>query len=193
MQASTLTEVKKHLRRGRVYRREDFTSWSASVDRHLKALVKSGNLKKLRHGLYHYPKKFAFGEAPASERELLQAFLRTNRFLVISPNLYNLLGLGTTQLYDKRVVYNHKRHGTLDLGGQIFCFERRTNFPRKLTKEFLLVDLVNELDQLAEDRGAVAARVAEAARQMDPRKLSRAVQFYANRFSQQSWKAMGYA
>ena len=84
-------------------------------------------------------------------------------------------------------------HGTLDFGGQIFCFERRTNFPRKLTKEFLLVDLVNELDQLAEDRGAVAARVAAAARQMDPRKLSRAVQLYANRFSQQSWKAMGYA
>ena len=193
MQAHKLTEVKRHLRRGRVYRREDFALWSASVDRHLKALVNSGDLKKLRYGLYHYPKKLAFGEVPASEHELLQAFLRTNRFLVISPNLYNLLGLGTTQLYDKRVVYNHKRHGTLDFGGQIFCFERRTNFPRKLTKEFLLVDLVNELDQLAEDRGAVAARVAETARQMEHRKLSRAVQLYANRLSLRSWKTLGYA
>ena len=73
---SMLTAVKKHLRPGRVYRREDFTPWSASVDRHLKALVDAGNLKKLGYGLYYYPKRFAFGEAPASEHELLQAFSR---------------------------------------------------------------------------------------------------------------------
>ena len=61
-----------------------------------------------------------------------------------SPNLYNLLGLGTTQLYNRRVVYNQKRHGTFDVGGSVYRFERRMNIPRKLSKEFLLVDLVNE-------------------------------------------------
>ena len=193
MSAKAITDLKRHLRAGRVYRRADLMHWSTSVDWHLKTLVGAGELKKLRPGLYYCPKRLGFGEVPADEHEVLRVFLRTNRFLVISPNLYNLLGLGTTQLYDKRVVYNHKRHGTLDPGGQIFCFERRTNFPQKLTKEFLLVDLVNELDQLAEDRGAVAARVAEAARQMEPRKLSRAVQLYANRLSLRSWKTLGYA
>ena len=193
MQTRRLTEVKEHLRSGRVYRREDFTPWSASVDRHLKALVDAGDLKKLRYGLYYYPKKLAFGEAPASERELLQAFLRTDRFVVTSPNLYNQLGLGTTQLYNKRVVYNQKRHGTFDFGGRVYRFERRMNIPRKLSKEFLLVDLVNELDQLAEDLDRVSARVEHTAKRMDSRKLVRAVKLYAKRSSLRTWKALGYA
>src|SRR5689334_12485478 len=125
METNALSEVKRHLRPGRVYRREDLARWSGSVDRHLKTLVSDGDLKKLRYGLYYYPKKLAFGEAPASERELVQAFLKTNQFVVMSPNLYNQLGLGTTQLYNKRVVYNRKRHGTFDLGGRVFQFERR--------------------------------------------------------------------
>ena len=192
METSALTELRKHLRQGRVYRREDLVQWSASVDRHLKTLVGEGDLKKLRYGLYYCPKRFAFGEAPASEHELVQAFLKTDHFVVTSPNLYNQLGLGTTQLYNKRVVYNRKRHGTFDLGGRVYQFERRMNVPRKLSKEFLLVDLVNEVDQLAEDRDAVLARVRENASQMDSRKLSRAVSLYANYSSRQWWKSLGH-
>jgi hypothetical protein len=193
MKTSALAEVKKHLRAGRVYRRQDLAQWSASVDRHLRTLVDEGDLKKLRYGLYYFPKKLAFGEAPASEHELVQAFLRTNHFVVTSPNLYNQLGLGTTQLYNKRVVYNRKRHGTFELGGRVFQFERRMNVPRKLSREFLLVDLVNEVDQLAEDRDALMARVLERARRMDSRKLSRAVSLYGNYSSQRWWKSLGYA
>lgn len=193
MDTRALAEVKKHLRAGRVYRREDLAQWSASVDRHLRTLVDEGNLKKLQYGLYYFPKKFAFGEAPASEHELVQAFLRTDHFVVTSPNLYNQLGLGTTQLYNKRVVYNRKRHGTFELGGRVFQFERRMNVPRKLSREFLLVDLVNEVDQLAEDRDALMARVRESAGRMDSRKLSRAVSLYGNYSSQRWWKSLGYA
>ena len=193
METSALTEVRKHLRPGRVYRREDLVQWSASVDRHLRTLVGEGDLKKLRYGLYYCPKRFAFGEAPASEHELVQAFLKTDHFVVTSPNLYNQLGLGTTQLYNKRIVYNRKRHGTFDLGGRVYQFERRMNVPRKLSKEFLLVDLVNEVNQLAEDRDAVLARVRENASHMDTRKLTRAVSLYADYSSQRWWKSLGYA
>jgi|SRR5712671_4603622 len=193
MQTTALTELKKHLRPGRVYRREEVAHWSASVDRHLKTLLEEGALKKLRYGMYYCPKKFDFGEAPASEHELVQAFLKTDHFVLTSPNLYNQLGLGTTQLYNKRVVYNRKRHGTYDLGGRVYQFERRMNVPRKLSKEFLLVDLVNELDHLAEDRDAVLARVHENASQMDSRRLSRAVSLYGNHSSQRLWKSLGYA
>jgi hypothetical protein len=193
MQTSALAEVKKHLRPGRVYRREDLAQWSASVDRHLKALVNQGDLKKLRYGLYHYPKRRSFGEVPASEHELVQAFLKTDRFVVTSPNLYNQLGLGTTQLYNKRIVYNQKRHGTFDLGGRVYQFERRMNVPRTLSREFLLVDLVNKVDELAEDRNFVLARVRESVGQMNPHKISRAVSLYANHSAQRWWKNLGYA
>src|SRR5260370_10174496 len=115
MRTSALEQLKRHLRPGRVYRREDLLRWSRSLDRHLKKLTVDGTLQKLRTGLYYCPRRFEFGEAPADEHELVKAFLRTDRFVVTSPNAYNQLGLGTTQLYNKRVVYNPTQHGRVPL------------------------------------------------------------------------------
>ena len=181
---TTLAQLRKHLRPGRVYRREDLLCWSHSVDRHLQQLTSEGTLQKLRNGLYYYPRKFSFGEAPADEQELVRAFLRSDNFVVTSPNVYNQLGLGTTQLYNKRVVYNQKRHGTFNLGGRTIHFERRLNVPSRLSPEFLLVDLVNELDMLAEDQEEVLARVPNKARGLDRRKLARAVSRYGKSSTQ---------
>ncbi|HXN20508.1 MAG TPA: hypothetical protein VN875_19385 [Candidatus Binatus sp.] len=188
MQPSTLKQLKRHLRPGRVYRREDLLPWSHSLDRHLKELTGDRTLQKLRTGLYYCPRKFEFGNAPADEHELVRAFLRTDRFVVTSPNAYNQLGLGTTQLYNKRVVYNQKRHGTFQLGNRLVTFERRLNVPKRLSPEFLLVDLVNELDQLAEDQDAVFSRVRERAKEMDSKKLSRAVSLYGKYSTQKKFQ-----
>src|SRR5689334_10741942 len=192
-QTSTLEQLKRHLRPGRVYRREDLLPWSRTVDRHLKELTADGTLQKLRTGLYYSPRKFEFGEAPADEHELVKAFLKTDRFVVTSPNFYNQLGLGTTQLYNKRVVYNQKRHGTFSLGGRTLTFERRPNVPKRLSQEFLLVDLVNKLGELAEDGGAVLSRVREKAQHMDARKLSRAVSLYGKHSTQKQFKQFAHA
>jgi hypothetical protein len=190
MRISTLEELKRHLRPGRVYRREDLLAWSRSVDRHLKELTVHGNLQKLRTGLYYCPRRFEFGEAPADEHELVKAFLRTDHFVVTSPNVYNQLGLGATQLYNKRVIYNQKRHGTFAFGNRTVTFERRLNVPKHLSPEFLLVDLVNELGELAEDRDAILSRVRERAKEMDPRKLSRAVSRYGKCSTQKKFREM---
>ena len=45
MRTSTLEQLKRHLRPGRVYRREDLLSWSQSVDRHLKNSLSTGLCK----------------------------------------------------------------------------------------------------------------------------------------------------
>ena len=47
--------------------------------------------------------------------------------------------LARTQLYNKRVVYNQKRHGTFPLGNRMVTFERRLNIPKQLSPEFLLL------------------------------------------------------
>ena len=188
MQRTASEQLKAHLRPGRVYRREEFLQWSNAVDRHLKTLTGEGVLKKLRTGLYYCPRKFEFGEAPAEEHALVQAFLRSDRFVVTSPNVFNQLGLGTTQLYNKRVVYNQKRHGTFDLGGRTYVFHKRMNVPKRLTLEFLLVDLVNELDNLAEDSEALMARVRAKAAEMDHRRLSRAVSLFGNYSTQKKFQ-----
>jgi hypothetical protein len=175
-----LEQLKKHLKPGHAYRRADLARWSASVDRHLKELVESGMLKKLSGGLYAYPKETAFGPAPASDKDVVGAFLKDDTFLLASPNAYNSLGVGTTQLYDKTVVYNHKRHGEFQLGNRKFAFRVKPRFPKSLTKEFLLVDLVNNLDQLAEAKDEVLKRVMERAAASDRRRLQRAVRTYGN-------------
>jgi hypothetical protein len=177
---SKLDELKSHLRPGQVYRREDLLPWSKSVDRHLRQLVSDGTLTKLAGGLYYCPKETAFGKAPADDNELVAAFLRDGRFLLASPNAYNQLNVGTTQLYDKTVVYNHKRHGKFSLGGRVFDFRVKPSFPKALSKEFLLVDLVNNLDQLAEDRAQVLRRVEKEVLFSDRSRLQRFARDYGS-------------
>lgn len=173
-----LKELVKHLRRGSVYRRADLEQWSNAVDRHLGELVQRGTLQKLSQGLYYYPKETAFGFAPPDEETLVRSFLKDDEFLLTSPNAYNALGVGTTQLYNKRVVYNHKRHGEFELGGRKFFFHTKPRFPKKLTPEFLLVDLVNNLDALAEDPKEVLSKVESKAKTMDVKKLQQTVKAY---------------
>ena len=175
-----LEELKKHLKRGQVYRRDDLAKWSKSVDRHLDALVEQDTLQKLSQGLYYYPKLSAFGKTPPEEEVLIRSFLKDSRFLITSPNNYNSLGVGTTQLYNERTVYNHKRHGEFKLGNRKFSFRMKPHFPSKVTKEFLIVDLLNNLDSLSEDPAEVLKNVALKVRTMDTRKLKRDVSKYGN-------------
>src|SRR5215467_4900714 len=177
---SKFPQLKRHLRPGQVYRRAELAQCSPAIDRHLKQLVDDGTLTKVARGLYAYPKQTAFGKAPAEDDKLVKTFLKDDRFLLASPNAYNTLGVGTTQLYDKTVVYNHKRHGEYALGGRTFDFRVRPSFPRTLSEEFLLVDLVNNLDRLAESKKEVLARVRERVPSYDIRSLRGAAHEYGN-------------
>lgn len=175
-----LQELKTHLRPGQVYRRQDLARWSRSVDRHLRQLLEDGTLTKLAGGLYAYPKETAFGKAPAEDAKLVETYLKDHRFLLASPNAYNSLGVGTTQLYNKTVVYNHKRHGQRALGGRTFDFRVKPHFPRTLTPEFLLVDLVNNVDRLAESKEEILVRVKERALSYHLPRLRQAARDYGN-------------
>lgn len=176
---TALENVKTKLKPGQVYRRADLEKLSRSVDRDIAGLVSEGVLVKVGSGLYQCPQLSRFGALPASTDKLLTSFLKDDDYLVTSPNDYNALGLGTTQLYNYQVVYNHKRHGRFELGGQLFDFQRKPRFPKKATPEFLLVDLVNNLSQLAEDRDAVLARVRTKVSEMDAKRLQAAIKSFA--------------
>ena len=110
----------------------------------------------------------------------VQSFLKDDRFLLLTPNFYNSLGVGTTQLYNKKIVYNHKRHGKFILGNREFEFQLKHHFPKKVSEEFLLVDLANNLDNLAEDRSEILRKLLVKASQLPQRKLKRAVAEYGN-------------
>lgn len=175
---SKLDTLKKHLTPGRVYRRSDLLPWTTSVDRHLVQLVEEGTLEKLSGGLYHHPKQTRFGAAPADDAKLVEAFLNDHRFLLMSPNAYNTLGVGSTQLYNETVVYNHKRRGKFTLGGRVFDFRQKPHFPRSLSEEFLMVDMVNNLGQLAEDQEFILNAMAKKVTETDQKSLKHAVREY---------------
>jgi hypothetical protein len=173
-----MDELKAKLQPGQVYHRKGLARWSKAIDRHLKALLADGVLIKLSQGLYYCPKQTAFGDAPPEEKTLIKAFLNDDRFLITSPNVYTGLGIGATQLYNQTVVYNHKRHGELTLGKRTFAFRKKAFFPLELSREFLLVDLVNNLDQLAEDRIALLEQVAKKATTFERTALADAVRAF---------------
>lgn len=165
---------------GVVYRREDLAQFSNAVDRHLRSLLNVGKLQKLAPGLYHVPRNSRLGPLPASDEQVIRAFLRDDDFLVFSPSAYNSVGLGTTQLYNQTLVYNHKRHGRFKLGNRQFDFRVKPRFPKKLTPEFLYVDLLNNVSELAEDREMVLSRARDKLTLFDPTKLGQALKMYGN-------------
>lgn len=177
---SAVMQLKRHLRPGQAYRRKDLARWSSAVDRHLRALVDGGHLEKVSAGVYMTPRKTRFGDAPAKPEKLVEAFLKDDRFLMVSPSAYNGLGVGTTQLYNEPIVYNRKRHGRHELDGRMYDFRLRPSVPAKLTQEVLLVDLVHNLARLPEDQETVLRRALERARTMDRARLNKAVRDFGS-------------
>jgi len=175
---NALEKFRRHLEPGRVYRRAQLAAVSGAVDRYLKQLVDLGELQKLEAGVYYRPQNSAFGSVPPDENKLLEAFLKDDDFLVVSLNAYNAMGVGTTQLYNEKLVYNHKRDGRMTLNGQKYYFLKNRKFPKKTSAEFLLVDLVNNLDLLAENKDKLKNLIASKAVSMDARKLMKAVKSY---------------
>jgi hypothetical protein len=156
---------------GRVYRRQDLKGRTSAVDRNLKELLTRGEVRKLGAGLYFRPRRNAFGETPPDNRDLVRAFLKTDDFLLTSYNHFTELGLGLTQVYNEWVVYNHKRVGEFVLGGKKFRFRRVPAFPKKLSREYLVVDLLNNLKHLPDDGGAVLKNLPSCRADLDPARL----------------------
>lgn len=196
---SALQKLQKYVKPGRVYRRVQLALYSNAVDRHLNELVDKGVLQKLAGGIYYCPKKSEFGDLPPDEEKLIGAFLQDEDFLVRSLNVYNALGLGTTQLYNEKLVYNHKRDGRLTIGGRKFYFIKSRKFPKKKmagSEEFMLVDLVNNLHLLAEDEQQLRLRVQEKTKRLDQKQLMRQVVKYGCKRTQKFFMQfldVGYA
>ncbi len=175
---SKADELKKHLHPGQVYRRSDLAKWSKAVDRHVQQLVSQGELQKLSGGVYYCPQTTAFSNLPPEDAVLVRAFLKDDHFYIVSLNSYNALGVGTTQLYNEKLVYNYRRDGQHTLNGRHFYFLKRPHFPVESTPEFLIVDLVNNIHLLDEDKERLLRNIAKKARSMDQSKLMKTVKLY---------------
>jgi hypothetical protein len=178
---------------GRVYRRDALLSFSSALDRDLATLVNKGVVEKVAPGLYYKPAHSRFGMLPSKDEELVRSFLRDDPFLLFSWNQYNTLGLGLTQLYNQLVVYNRKRHGLFTLGEKQFDFRRSARgFPEKLSKEFLLVDLINNLSELAEDAELIKTQVKKHIKQFNQNKVNQYVRIYGKVATRKFFEGINY-
>ena len=170
----------QHINQGEVYRRSDLEYYSTAIDRQLAQLIKGRKLVKLNQGLYYAPMQSKFGVVPPDDHLLVERFLKDEDFLLISPNSFNTLGLGLTQLYNTMWVYNHKRKGEFILNGKSFDFKLKNSFPQKITREYLLVDLLNNFESLAEDKKNIVDKLTRNVLSFNMDALMKATQQYGN-------------
>jgi hypothetical protein len=173
-----MNSLRQHIQQGEVYRRSNLEYYSTAIDRHLAQLTKDGTLIKLNHGLYYAPKQSKFGIVPPDDRQVVECFLKDEHFLLVSPNVFNTLGLGLTQLYNTTWVYNHKRKGEFQLNGKTFEFKLKSTFPKTVSKEYFLVDLLNNLENLAENQQQVAEKLPAILHSFDTDALVQVTQQY---------------
>jgi len=176
------------MKEGKVYRREELLPFSNALDRDLKELVKGGSVVKAASGLYYRPVMSRWGEVPASERELVRAFLKTDDFLIFSMNVYNTLPLGLTQLSKAILVYNRIRFGRFTLDGLVFDFKQPNNFPSSLNLEFLYVDLLNNLQMLPENSDEFHITLKRRLKDLPRDKLEEQARLYGKRGTQKKLK-----
>lgn len=182
--------LRQHIKPGHVYRRSDLEYYSSAIDRHLGMLTKDGSLIKVSQGVYYAPKSSKFGLVPPDDVVLVESFLKDSYFLMVKPSVYNTLGLGLTQLYNTTWVYNHKRKGEFKFNGKSFEFKIKSSFPNQLTKEYLLVDLLNNLDELAEDQNQTIKRLPENLSSFNNEELMRVAQQYGSGRTKQLLKSI---
>lgn len=175
---SQLKELKLNLHPGKVYKLSDLEELLSYDNLSLEQLEKENVLDKLSDELFHYPKKTVFGSTPPDDEDFLRAFLDDEEFLVTSYNAYNSLGVGTTQLYNETLVYNRKKNEKVELNGRNFNCKIKSNIPDELSAEFLLVDLVDNLEKLAEDTKTILEKVKVKASSMNSSVLSEYVKSY---------------
>ena len=183
-------KLKNKMLVGRVYRRQDLAAFSTAVDRDLKTLLLSDEVKKVSGGVYYRPRKNAFGDAPPDEKDLVKTFLKTKDFLLTSYNYFTQLGLGLTQVYNSYLVYNHKRTGEFSLGGKRFEFRMVPEYPSKLSKEFLLVDLLNNLKKVPDDSARVVQNLKSRLNEFDLDKLEETLDRYGRPSARMVMQAM---
>ncbi|MDE2038844.1 MAG: hypothetical protein KGO96_11825 [Elusimicrobia bacterium] len=151
---------------------------TSAVDRDLKTLVGSGQVRRLGYGLYCRARKAPSGDALSHERELLRAFLKTDDFLLASYDDFASLGLGLTPPRGRRLVYNHKRSGDIVVGAKRWTFRRVPEYPKKSSKEYLLVDLLNQLRESPGGGGRVLKNLRSRLNSFDQDKLRKNLERY---------------
>ena len=147
---------------GRVYRTHDLLPWGRNAPRLAQRLVRDGLLRQLRQGVFEAPRPTKFGSAPATDHELVRAFLGTDDFLFTGSTQWNALGLGATGVQAVTRVYNKKRTADVTFGKRRFQFRRVAYPARTPPAEWFALDLLRHCAEAGVGRDEVLGALVDA-------------------------------
>jgi hypothetical protein len=177
-------EMGEKLEYGKLYKRSALRVLSPhSLERHIAELVDTKVLRKQAPGIYLCIGGVTGDDGPVpDERELLETFLRDDRYLVLTEADYKAAGLPVPKIKGEKLIYNHKRHGhgrKFRLGAIRYEFRVKPFIPKKITKAFLIVDVINNLDFVTGDKKHAQRVVKNRAAPIPQDEMKEAINEYA--------------
>lgn len=119
---------------GWVFTHVDFSSLGsmATVERVLSRLVVSGEIKRIRRGIYYIPENSRWGEVPPPQSNIIKALSRSMNTDFIPDGANALYQLGLTQQVPMKHVYlTDKQISTISIGKTDIEFKKVS--PKKLS------------------------------------------------------------
>ncbi len=168
------------LKVGKIYRQSDLQVKWPNASHDLATLLADGQIKKISGGLYYRPKKTKYGEVAPKDEDMVRNFLQDDDFLLVDTNSYSSLVGGLTQLSMGYKVLNKRRHGLFNLAGFHFDFRVRRAYPNQMTREFLLIDLLDNIKEV-EDGTPIENKILPRLADYDAKELLKAAYMYGNR------------
>lgn len=119
---------------GWVFTHVDFNELGnvSTIERILSRLVESGDIKRIRRGIYYVPEHSRWGEVPPSQSDVVKALAKSMNvsFLPDGANALHQLGL-TKQIPMKQVYLTDKQISTISIGKVNIEFRKVS--PQKLS------------------------------------------------------------
>lgn len=137
MIANYTTKVKEIISNhnsGWVFTHVDFNTLGnmATVERVLSRLVVSGEIKRIRRGIYYIPENSRWGEVPPAQSNIIKALSRSMNTEFIPDGANALYQLGLTQQVPMKQVYlTDKQISTISIGKTDIEFKKVS--PKKLS------------------------------------------------------------
>lgn len=169
---------------GWVFTHVDFSSLGsmATVERVLSRLVVSGEIKRIRRGIYYIPENSRWGEVPPSQSNIIKALSRSMKTDFIPDGANALYQLGLTQQVPMKQVYlTDKQISTISIGKTDIEFKKVS--PKKLSGAASGVSVyLSALEYLGKEEAlqeSVKSRVANTIDKSIVKELEEASEFRA--------------
>jgi predicted transcriptional regulator of viral defense system len=159
---------------GWVFTHVDFNELGnvSTIERILSRLVESGDIKRIRRGIYYVPEHSRWGEVPPLQSDIVKALAKSMNvsFLPDGANALHQLGL-TKQIPMKQVYLTDKQISTISIGKVNIEFRKVS--PQKLSGADSIAGVyLSAIEYLGKEEALQESVKSQVARTLDKNKIN---------------------